>query len=68
MSNVAKIIEISSSSKLNFEDAVQAGIKRVAETVSAVRGAWISEMKVLTDPDGTIKEWRVCMRVSFVVE
>jgi flavin-binding protein dodecin len=47
---------------------VRTGLAKVAETIGNVRGAWISETKVVTAPDGEIEEWRVCMRVTFVVE
>ncbi|TWT21192.1 dodecin family protein [Luteimonas marina] len=65
---VAKIIEINSSSKTSVEDAVRSGLKKSAETVKNIQGAWLNETKVVTDPDGNIVEWRVNMRVTFVVE
>ncbi|HEY6939871.1 dodecin family protein [Dokdonella sp.] len=68
MSNVAKVIEINAGSKKSFDDAVRTGLSKVAETIGNVRGAWISDTKVVTTPDGDIEEWRVCMRVTFVVE
>jgi flavin-binding protein dodecin len=66
--SVAKIIEVSSSSSEGLEDAVASGLRKVSDTVTGVQGAWVSEIKVRTDPDGEISEWRVCMRVSFVVD
>ena len=36
--------------------------------VKNIQGAWLNETKVVTDPDGNIVEWRVNMRVTFVVE
>jgi flavin-binding protein dodecin len=45
--SVAKIIEVSSSSKKSFEDAVSTGIARVSQTMSGVQGAWIQEQKVV---------------------
>lgn len=68
MSTVAKIIEVSSSSPKSLEDAVQGGLSKTARTIANIQGAWVSEIKVRTSPDGQITEWRVCMRVSFVVE
>ena len=68
MSEVAKVIELSSASSKGVEDAVQSGLKRVATTVKNIRGAWVNEIKVTTDGDGNISEWRVNMRVSFVVD
>jgi flavin-binding protein dodecin len=68
MSTVAKIIEVNASSGKGFEEAIQRGLSKVSKSVKNIRGAWVSEMKVCTEPDGKIKEWHVIMRVSFVVE
>ena len=65
--SVAKIIEINASSKTSVEDAVRSGLKKVSETVKGIRGAWINETKVVTDGEGNITEWRVNLRVTFVV-
>ena len=67
MSTVAKVIEINSSSKKGFEDAVQGGLKKVSKSVKHIKGAWVNDIKVVTEDDGTISEWRVDMRVSFLV-
>lgn len=65
--SVAKIIEINSSSPKSMEDAVQSGLKKCSETVKNIQGAWVNEVKVVTGPDGTITEWRVNLRVTFIV-
>ena len=65
--SVAKVIEITSSSKKSFEDAIQVGIERANETVDKVLGAWISEQKVTVDK-GKISEYRVTLRVSFLLK
>ncbi len=66
--SVAKVIEISSSSSKSIEDAVKRGLAKTAESVKNIQGAWINETKAVTAPDGTVTEWRVNMRVSFIVE
>ena len=66
--SIAKVIEISSSSKTSIEDAVRNGLKKVAETVQGIQGAWINETKVETDGEGNVVEWRVNMRVTFIVQ
>jgi flavin-binding protein dodecin len=66
--SVAKVVELSSSSPKGIEDAVQKGLKKMSQTVKNIKGAWINEIKVATRDDGTIEEWRVNMRVNFVVE
>jgi len=65
--SVAKVIEVTASSTSSVEDAVKTGLKRIAETVKGIQGAWVNEIKVVTGPDGSITEWRVNMRVTFVV-
>ncbi len=66
--SIAKIIEINASSKTSVEDAVRSGLKKCAESVKNIKGAWVNETKVVTDDAGNVTEWRVNMRVSFVVE
>ena len=65
---IAKVIEISSSSPKSIEDAVQDGLKKVATTVKNIKSAWVNEIKVITADDGKVQEWRINMRVNFVVE
>lgn len=66
--SVAKIIEVNASSKTSMEDAVKAGLKKTAETVKNIKGAWVNEIKVVTDDAGNVTEWRVNLRITFVVE
>lgn len=66
--SIAKIIEVSAASQDGLEAAVENGLAKVASTLTNLQGAWISEIKVRTDQNGNVKEWRVCMRVSFIVE
>jgi flavin-binding protein dodecin len=66
--SVAKVIEINASSSKGVEDAVQHGLKKAAESVKNIKGAWVNEIKVVTNDDGTVTEWRVNMKVNFVVD
>lgn len=66
--SIAKIIEINASSSTSVEDAVRSGLKKCAESVKNIKGAWVNETKVVTDDAGNVTEWRVNLRVSFVVE
>jgi flavin-binding protein dodecin len=65
--SVTKVIEVSSAGR-SVEDAVQVGLAKVGETVQGIQGAWVNDIKVVTSGDGAITEWRVNMRVSFVVK
>lgn len=64
---VAKIIEISASSKKSFEDAIANGIARASESVNDIQGAWVQEQKVVVSK-GKIVEYRVQMKVTFVLQ
>lgn len=65
--SVAKVTEITASSKKGFDDAVETGVKRASKTLENVQGAWINEMSVKVR-DGKISEYRVNMKVTFVLE
>jgi len=65
--SVAKVTEISASSKESFDDAIKQGVKRADETLDKIQGAWVNEMKVKVD-DGEITEYRVNMKVTFVLK
>jgi flavin-binding protein dodecin len=63
---VAKVSEIIASSRSSFEDAIQQGIARANKTLENVKGAWIKDQKVVVE-DGKITEYRVILRVTFVL-
>jgi flavin-binding protein dodecin len=65
--SVAKVIELTASSPKSFEDAVRIGVERAEKNLDQVTGAWIAEQKV-TVVKGKISEYRVTMRVSFVLK
>lgn len=65
--SVAKVVELTASSPKSFEDAVRLGIERAEKTLDKVTGAWIAEQKV-TVTKGKISEYRVTMRVSFILK
>jgi dodecin len=66
MSTVAKVIELTSSSTKSIEDAIESGIKRADESLDQVEGAWVQDIKC-TVKNGKIAEWRVNMKVTFVL-
>ena len=65
--SVAKTTEITASSDDSFEGAVRRGIKKIAKTVDNIEGAWVKEQKVVVK-DGEVKEYRVTMKVTFIVK
>jgi dodecin len=67
MSNVAKIIELTSSSTKGIEDAVEQGIKRADSTLDNIEGAWVQDIKCVVK-NGKVAEWRVNMKVTFLLK
>ncbi len=65
--SVAKIIEISSTSKKGFEDAIEKGIARASKTIKNVAGAWVKEQAVAVE-DGKVTSYRVNLMVTFVLD
>lgn len=65
--SVAKVTEIIASSSKGFDDAIEQGVKRANKTLKNIKSVWIKDQKALVD-DGKITEYRVTMKVSFVLK
>ena len=66
--SIARVTEIKSSSAKSFEDAINEGIKRASKTLDNVRSAWIQDQEVILNDSGKIVEYRVLMKVTFVLK
>jgi flavin-binding protein dodecin len=66
--SIARTTEIKSSSALSFDDAIKKGIARARKTLANVRGAWIENQELLIDEKGKISEYRVQMKITFILE
>jgi hypothetical protein len=64
--SVARVTEIIAGSPKSFDDAIRSGIDRAAKTLKNVRGAWVQDQELILD-DGNIKEYRVHLKVTFVL-
>ncbi len=65
--SVARVTEITSASGKSFEDAIKEGIERANKTLKNVKGAWVQDQTVVVE-DGQITEFRVNMKVTFILE
>ena len=65
--SVARITEISTSSKKSFDDAVKQGIKRASETLDGITSAWVADQQ-LSIKNGSISEYKVRMKITFVLK
>lgn len=64
---IARVTEVTSSSKKSFEDAVKNGVERASKTLKNVSGAWVKDQEVGVK-DGKVTECRVKMKITFVLE
>ena len=65
--SVARVTEIKASSDKSFEAAIQEGLVRAQKTLKNVRSAWIQDQEILLDTKGNIAEYRVHMKITFVL-
>ena len=65
--SIAKVTEIKVSSTKSFDDAIREGIARANKTLKNVKSAWIKDYEVTVDKKGRIAEYRVLMRVTFIL-
>jgi flavin-binding protein dodecin len=64
---VAKVTEIKVSSPKSFDDAIREGIARANKTLKNVKSAWVKDLEVTVDDKGQISEYRVLLRVTFIL-
>jgi hypothetical protein len=65
--SVAKITEITATSKKSFNDAVESGIKRASKTIRGISGAWVADQEVVVK-NGKVTEYNVRMKQTFVLD
>ena len=65
--SIARITEISSTSKKSFEDAIQSGVSRATQTLRNVRSAWVKEQQISIE-GGKIAEYQVNLMITFVLD
>lgn len=65
--SIAKVTEIIASSDKSFDDAVSEGVKRADKTLKNIKSVWVKEQKAMVE-GGKITEYRVAMKVSFVLK
>ena len=64
---IARITEISCSSKKSFDDAIKQGIKRASETLDGVTSAWVADQQISVK-NGAIAEYKVRLKITFILK
>lgn len=65
--SVAKVTEITSTSKKSFEDAVENGIERANKTLKNITSAWVADQSVSVE-DGKVSSYNVRMKITFILK
>ena len=66
--SVARISEIKATSTESFDDAIKQGVRRAVQTLRNVKSAWVVNQDVRVDDDGEISEYRVHLKVTFILD
>jgi len=66
--SIAKVTEVKVSSPTSFDDAIKEGIVRANKTLKNVKSAWLKDFEVMVDNEGKISEYRILMKVTFILE
>lgn len=66
--SVAKVSEIIASSPKSFDDAIKIGVARAKKTLKHLKSAWVENQQIKLDDQGQITEYRVQLKITFVLE
>ncbi len=64
---VARVTEITATSRKSFDDAIKRGIKRADDTIDGITSAWVADQQVSVK-NGAVAEYTVRMKVTFVLK
>ncbi len=65
--SVARVTELSATSRTSFEDAINEAVARATKTLRNVEGAWVKDMNVLIE-NGNIVGYQVNLAITFELE
>jgi flavin-binding protein dodecin len=64
---VARVTEVTATSRKSFDDAIKQGIKRASDTIDGITSAWVADQQVSVK-NGAVAEYSVRMKVTFVLK
>jgi len=65
--SIAKVSEITSTSKKSFDDAIQNGLNRASKTLRGIQSAWVADQEVYVK-GGKVTEYRVRLKLTFLMD
>jgi len=66
--SVVKVTEIIASSPKSFDDAITVGVARAQKTLTQLKSAWVQNQQIKLNDQGQITEYRVQLKISFLLE
>ncbi|MBN1452656.1 MAG: dodecin domain-containing protein [Anaerolineales bacterium] len=66
--SVSRVSEIKATSTKSFDDAIRQGVARASKTLRNVKSAWVENQDVSVGENGEITEYRVQLKVTFILE
>jgi hypothetical protein len=66
--SISRTTEVKASSTQSFDDAMKKGIARARKTLRNVKSAWIWNQEIILDDKGKIAEYRVQMKITFLLD
>lgn len=66
--SIAKVTEIIASSTTSFDDAIKMGVARAQKTLKNLKSAWVQNQQIKLDNNGQITEYRVQLKITFLIE
>lgn len=67
MTHVYKVLELTGSSSVGIEDAVQTAIAKANESIRNIRWFNVTETRGHVE-DGKVQHWQVSLKVGFTLE
>ncbi|MCE2390918.1 MAG: dodecin domain-containing protein [Proteobacteria bacterium] len=67
MDHVYKTLEITGSSSIGFQEAIDNGLRRAGKTIRDMRWFQIIETRGAIDGDN-VSQWQVTMKIGFTLE
>ncbi len=65
--SIVKVIEVIASSPKSWDDAAESAVEEASKSVKNIKHFYAESMTALVD-NGKITEWRVTMKVTFVLK
>lgn len=66
--SVAKMIELSADHPDGFDEAIEEGRRRAAQTVDNLRSLWIKDQEIILDESGGVDRYRVHLKATFLLK